>query len=227
MRRGQPQAATEPASTPSHSVASSIQPASSTTSRLSCVIGIGSSRIDVTSMPPGVVNGAVPATVAGIGVGAERDGSLAGRRAELTGVLPHAHRLRAERDPVERRLVTVLTRHRDLPARPWASRAAMTPPAMPSFSREHCVDLVVLGREELLHLRLGDGGIPVVGVGLTDDLDVAGRHRFTDDLLGAFAEEVGVGVGRVALDDDVLAPGTRAKTAWASIRPTSTLSKVM
>ena len=61
--------------------------------------------------------------------------------------------------------------------------------------------------EELLHLGLRLGGVPVVGVGLADDLDVAGVDGLADDVLVAPAQEVGVGVGLVALDDDVVALG--------------------
>ena len=52
----------------------------------------------------------------------------------------------------------------------------MTPPAMPSFSERTASTLLLVGRQELLHLGLGEGGLPVVGVGLADDLDVAGRR---------------------------------------------------
>ena len=57
-----PQAATEPAGTFWQSVSESIQPASSTTSRLSWVIGIGANRIEVIEFPPGDSNVTTPAT---------------------------------------------------------------------------------------------------------------------------------------------------------------------
>ena len=54
---------------------------------------------------------------------------------------------------------------------------------MPSFSESTASTLLLSGRQELLHLGLGLGRIPVVGVGLADDLDVARRDRGPDDLV--------------------------------------------
>jgi hypothetical protein len=138
---------------------------------------------------------------------AQRDGGLAGGGAELAGVLPDVDRLRAERDAVERRLVAVLTGHGDLAGEALGLEGRDDAARHAVVLREHRVDVVVLGGQELLHLRLGDRGVPVVGVGLADDLDVARRDCLTDDLLVPVTQEVGVRVGSVALDDDVLALG--------------------
>ena len=106
------------------------------------MIGIGISRIDVRLLPPGVVNGVVPATLVDVGVLAELHGCVAGGLAERTGVLPDVDGLRAECDPVEGGLVAVLTGHRHLAGEALRCEGATTPPAMPSFSDEHGVDLL-------------------------------------------------------------------------------------
>src|SRR5688572_16552910 len=58
------QAVTVVSVTPWQSASLVIQPASTTRLRLSLRIGIGASSIEATSLPPGVVNGAVPGTAA-------------------------------------------------------------------------------------------------------------------------------------------------------------------
>ena len=140
MRPDQGQAATEPASTPWQSVASSIQPASSTTLRLSCVIGIGveQDRGDLVTTRSGERCRA--GTVAGSGSAQSAIGCLAGRLAELAGVLPDVDRLRAERDPVERRLVTVLTRNRHLARQALRLERGDDAAGHAVVLREHCVD---------------------------------------------------------------------------------------
>src|SRR4029077_19645812 len=62
VREDQPQTATEPAGTSLQTFSLVVQPASITTLRLSFVMGWGLRRTDDTSMPPGVLNGAVPCT---------------------------------------------------------------------------------------------------------------------------------------------------------------------
>ena len=209
MRRPQPQAATEPASTPSQRVASSIHPASRTTSRLSWVIACGSRRIEVSSLPSGEVNGAVPSTAAMSGFAQSCDGGLTGRRAEQAGVLPDVHRLGAEGDPVEGGLVAVLAGDRDLAGEALGLEGGDDAAGHPVVLGQDGVDLVVRCGEELLHGGLGDRGIPVVGVVLTDDRDRVAALAFGRDAgVGvSLAEEVGVGVGGVALDDDEVAFG--------------------
>src|SRR5215212_6461916 len=93
----------------------------------------------------------------------------AGSLAEGEGVLPHGDSLRPERDPVERRGVTVLARHRDLEAHGGerlddARRHAVV-------LGQDGVDLVVALVEGLLHVVLGVRRVPVIGVLLEDHLD--------------------------------------------------------
>ncbi len=169
------------------------------------MIGCGVRRIDVISTPPPVVNGAVPATalMSGFAQSARADSpaDVPSCRASFqtsTVCVPRATRF-------ECGLVAVLTRHRDLAVETLGVERRNDAAGHAVVLRQHCLDVVVLGGQELLHLRLGDRRVPVVGVGLADDRDVARRHCVTDDLLHALAEEVGVGVGLVALDDHVVA----------------------
>ncbi len=168
-------------------------------------MGIGSRKMELTSLPPGVVNDAAPATAAGSGLAHRRDRSFTGGRAERTGVLPDVDGLRAEGDTVERCLVTVLAGHGHLAGEALRFECGDHATGHAVVLDEGDVDGVVLGGEVALHRRLGVCGIPVVGVVLADDGDVTGRNGLTDDLLGATAQEVGVGVGSVALDDHPVA----------------------
>ena len=123
-----------PAFTPWQTLSWVIQPASMTTSRLSLVIGIGVSRIEVILLPPGESNGSTPLTaVSSVPLASWTAASpavLPSSRASFqteTDWVPRATRLRAAASPSWPETGT-------LPARPCASRAATTPPAMPSFS---------------------------------------------------------------------------------------------
>ena len=154
-------------------------------------------------MPPGVVNGAVPATAVGSGLAHSAT-------AASPAVVPSSREsfqtstvCVTERDPVQCGQVAVLTRHRDLTGQALGIEGGDDAAGHAVVLGEHGVDLVVLGREDLLHRGLGDRRVPVVGVGLADDLDGARRDGLTDDRLVAVAQEVGVGVGGVALDDHV------------------------
>ena len=69
----------------------------------------------------------------------------------------------------------------------------------------HRVDLVVGRRQDLLHVALGVGGQPAVGIGLADDGDVTRVERLLQYLLLAAAQEVGVGIGGRPLDHHVVA----------------------
>ena len=171
------------------------------------MIGIGSSRIDVSSLPPGDSNGAVPATAVMSGFSQSCNGRLAGRRAEQAGVLPDVDGLRAEGDPVEGSEVAVLAGHRNLAGKSLGFERGDDAAGHAVVLGEHGLHVVVGVGEELLRRGLGDRRIPVVGVVLADDRDVAGLDGLTDDLLVAGTQEVGVGVGGVALDDDVVALG--------------------
>ncbi len=127
--------------------------------------------------------------------------------AEQARVLPHAHRLRAERDTVQRRVVAVLARHRHRTGHALR-RQCSDGAARRAVVRGHDrVDAVAVGGQELLHVALGVGRQPAVGIGLADVLDLAGLDRTTQHLELARMQEIGVGVGRRALDEDVIALG--------------------
>ena len=91
------------------------------------------------------------------------------------------------------------------PARPWASRAATAPPAVPSLEATTRVNLVVVGGQELLHVALRVLRQPAVRVGFADILDLAGVDGGLQHFHLAGEQEVGVRVGRRALDEDVVA----------------------
>ena len=69
------------------------------------------------------------------------------------------------------------------------------------------VDLVVVLGENLLHVLLRVLGLPAIGVFVTDDLDVALLDGIGKHFSLAFAQEVGVRVGRRALDEGIVALG--------------------
>src|SRR2546425_7642008 len=134
LRMHQPQAEALPAGTPWQRSALVPQPASRTSLRLSLVIGLGVRRIELRLFPPGVVNLAVPVTLLGSEFLhswiAASPAVLPSRRASFhtsTVCVPSATRLRAALSPSWPDTGT-------LPARPCAVSAAITPPAMPSFS---------------------------------------------------------------------------------------------
>src|SRR5439155_13477623 len=101
-----PQAETFPAPTPWQRSALVIQPASRTLLRLSFVIGSGVSKIELSVLPPGVLNAAVPLTLLGSvflqSCIAESPADLPSWRASFqtsTVCVPSATRLRAALSP--------------------------------------------------------------------------------------------------------------------------------
>src|SRR5438309_9008815 len=133
-RVNQAQAVTLLASAPWHRAVLVIQPASRTSFRLACVIGFGVRRIELRLLLPGVVNLAVPVTLLGSEFLqswiAASPAVLPSRRESFhtsTVCVPTATRLRAAWSPSCPDTGT-------LPERPCALSAAITPPAMPSFS---------------------------------------------------------------------------------------------
>src|SRR5256885_4197653 len=138
-----------------------------------------------------------PGDLAEVGALAELHRSLSGALPEGPGVLPDVDGLRAERDPVQSGLVAVLAGHRHLAGESLRGEGRDDPAGHAVVLRQHRVDGVLVRGQELLHLRLSLGGVPVVGVGLADDLDGARLDGVTDHLLHAAPEEVGVRVGPV------------------------------
>src|SRR5882672_11514601 len=120
----QPHSGTAPAFTSLHRVALSIHPASRTSLRLALEIGSGFSRIELIVFLPGVVNGAVPATLLVSGLAqsatAASPADLPSIRASFqtsTVCVPRATRFRAAESPSWPDTGT-------LPASPWAASAA-------------------------------------------------------------------------------------------------------
>src|SRR5690606_8737378 len=72
---------------------------------------------------------------------------------------------------------------------------------------ENGVNGVVIGGQALLHVRLGVLGLPAVRVGLADDLDLARRDIGAYHFFHALAQEVGIRVARVTLDDRIVSFG--------------------
>src|SRR5258705_1931817 len=141
-----------------------------------------------------------------VGILAQLEGGLAGLRAELGRVLPDADDLGAEGDAVEGGLVAVLATDLDgttlVPVERGddAGRHAVV-------LREHGLDVVLVGRQDLLHLGLRVLRLPAVGVdlGAGRDLDRTRGDERGDDLLHALAKEERVGLAELTLDDRVVA----------------------
>src|SRR4029079_1174188 len=110
-------------------------------------------------------------------------------------------------DVVERRLVAVLARHRHLAGEALGLERRDDATGHAVVLGENVVDLVVVRGQDAFHVGLRDVGLPAVGVFLADDLDLPGLHGVADDLVVAAAQEAGVVVGLVALDDRVVAFG--------------------
>ena len=126
--------------------------------------------------------------------------------AQVAGVFPHRHGLAAQSHAVQRGMVTILAGHRNaLDALGRQGRHHTTGGAV--VRGHHGVDLAAGLGDDLLHVFLGNFGLPAVGVFLAHDLDVALLDRRINDFLLATAQEVGVGVGRRALDHHVVALG--------------------
>ena len=92
------------------------------------------------------MNGAVPATAVTSGLAHSCDGGLAGGLAEHAGVLPDVDGLRAERDPVERRVVAVLTGHRHLAGETLGVECGDDATGHAVVLGEHGLDVVVRRR---------------------------------------------------------------------------------
>src|SRR5213594_2691280 len=143
LRTHQPQAEALPAGTPWQRSALVTQPASRTSLRLSLVIGFGVSRIELRLFPPGVLNWAVPLTLVGSEFlhswTAASPAVLPSSRASFhtsTVCVPSATRFRAALSPSWPDTGT-------LPASPCAVSAAITPPAIPSFSERTASTLLL------------------------------------------------------------------------------------
>ena len=91
------------------------------------------------------------------------------------------------------------------PSRPWAASAETTPPAVPSLEGDHGIDVVVVGGQELLHVALGIGRYPAIGIGLANVIDGAAVERALEHIQLAGVQEVGVRIGRRALDEHIVA----------------------
>ena len=148
------------------------------------MIGCGFRRSSTTSCPPESGTGQCPGPSRGQGWRTVR-WRIRRRTCRARGVLPHRDGLSTERDTVERGLVAVLTRHGNLAGEALGLERRDDARCHAVVLREHGLDVVVVRRQELLHLGLGLRRIPVVGVGLADDLDVALRDRVSDDLVHA------------------------------------------
>ena len=115
--------------------------------------------------------------------------------AQVAGVFPHRYGLAALGHAVQGCMVTVLAGHGNaLDALGRQSRHYATCSAV--VGGDHGVNLAAGFGDDLLHVFLGDFGLPAVGVFLAHDLDVALLHGSVNDFLLATAQEVGVGVGR-------------------------------
>ena len=74
--------------------------------------------------------------------------------AEVARVLPHRHRLRAERDAVQRRVVAVLARTPERPSGPWRRQRRDHPAGHAVVRGDDRVDLVLVLGQDLLHVLL-------------------------------------------------------------------------
>ena len=135
----------------------------------------------------------------------EIDGDLGGALAQFAGILPDRDGLRAAGDAVERGEVGILAGDRygagqtlGLQSRHGAAGGAV-------IRGDDRVDLVVVGSQDLFHVLLGVGGQPAVRIGLADILDLAGIDGFLEHFHLAREQEVGVRIGRGALDEGVIA----------------------
>ena len=100
----------------------------------------------MTSFPPGVLNVRGAGDLRDVLVGAQGDGGLAGRLAEVAGVLPDVDGLRAEGDAVEGGLVAVLAGDRDLAGEALGLERRDDAAGHAVVLGEHGVDLVVGAR---------------------------------------------------------------------------------
>ena len=201
-----------------------------TTFRLSLVIGTGVRNSDVISTFFGPPLNCTAPLMSFIAVPlASLESHLAGGLAERAGVLPHRHGLRAERDAVERRMVAVLAGDRNLSGQALGRQRR-------DDAAGHAVVLGERRRRPCCCCRSGTAPSPS---GRSPDPSCRCRISPTflmsplftaasDHLFDAGTQEVGIRIGRVALDEDVVALRlTALKTASACIAPTSLLSKVM
>ena len=135
-----------------------------------------------------------------------RERDFRGGLAKLAGVLPDRDGLRAERDAVERSEIAVLAGNRN--ALEALRRQRGDDAACGAVIRgDHGIDVVVVGREDLLHVPLGVRRQPAVGIGFADDGDCARIECLLQDFLLAAAEEIRVRIRGRALDHHVVALG--------------------
>ena len=72
---------------------------------------------------------------------------------------------------------------------------------------DDCIDLIIVGGQYLLHVGLSDLGLPAVRVLIADDFDVAAVDGRLQNLELTTMQEIGIGIGLVALDEDIVALG--------------------
>src|ERR1700704_5682688 len=108
--------------------------------------------------------------LAGVGVLAELDRGVAGGLAEQARVLPDVDRLGTKGHAVQGGLVAVLAGHRHLAGETLRGEGGDHATGHAVVLRENRIDLVLVLREDLLHLGLRKFRFPVVGVDLADDL---------------------------------------------------------
>ncbi|ENN88048.1 hypothetical protein RHSP_51307 [Rhizobium freirei PRF 81] len=135
----------------------------------------------------------------------EVDGDFGGALAEFARVLPDRDGLRAERDAVQSSLVGVLAGNRHGAGETLGVEGCDCAPGGAVVGGDDRVNLVVVGGQELLHVALRVLRQPAVGVSFADVLDLASIDGGLQHFHLAGEEEVGVRVGRRALDEDVVA----------------------
>src|SRR3989338_9119699 len=138
------------------------------------------------------------------GAAGQSHGDFACGLAKRTAVFPHRNGLGAKRHTVQGGHVAILTRNRNTGhALRGQRRHNATSGAVVRGHKS--VNTVVSFGQDLLHVLLGVGGLPVVGVGFGNDGDVACVNRGLQNLLLATAQEVCVRVNRRAFDHDIAA----------------------
>src|SRR5579862_7641824 len=133
------------------------------------------------------------------------DGHFRRLLAEDAAVLPDRNGLRAERDAVQSGKVAVLTRYRHLAVEALRLERGNRARGHAVVLGNHSVDLIVLLGQALFHFLLGVVGLPAVGEGLADILDLARVHRWLQHFVDAAEQEGRVRVALVALDEGVVA----------------------
>src|SRR5690606_13450561 len=98
----------------------------------------------------------------------EIEGDFGSTLAEFARVLPHRDGLGAEGDAVERGMVAVLTRDGHGTGKTLSRQGRNGATSSAVIGGNDSIDLVVVGGQELLHVALGNFGVPVVCIGFTD-----------------------------------------------------------